>query len=613
MRFIYLANVRLPTEKAHGLQIMKTCEALADRGIEVVLCVPRRRNKLDADPHEFYGVKKNFKIRYFPVLDLMGAKPAKLAFAISQFTFGLSISWMRMNEDDVVYARDEYTLWPLSFYKKHLYFEAHDGRWNWMLKRALRHCEGIVAVTKGLVDFYVSKGISRDKQAVIPNGVDLARFEATVDRAATRAKFGLPLEKNIVLYTGHLYSWKGVDALAMASAFLPENSLVLFVGGTDHDVKSFREKFAGKTNIMIVGRKPFGDIPEYLAAADVLVIPNSGKSHVSELYTSPIKMFEYMATGHPIVASDMQSVREILNAKNAVLVPPDDMHALARGISSVLTNSTLASRIAAQARKDVEQYTWHKRAERIMQVFMRDEEIRDTKFYNDESTKYSLKRYPNRAFDYTHAFYLRRLDIVKRMLKDVLDFASHPSLLEVGCADGVVIRRVHDQFGTDFSSYRAIDISPNMIEAARTEHASAGIAFDVRNPAECFGDTQEGVILEVGVLNYTDLAHELSCASQTLKDGGYYIISIAGRGSLWDRRRRSDTGFKHFMTYKEYEAELENHFEILASSGVGLFIRGIWKVPVLARPIQVVAESFMNLFAKKLFHEKVYLLKKRRS
>ena len=106
-------------------------------------------------------------------------------------------------------------------------------------------------------------------------------------------------------------------------------------------------------------------VPKYLAASDVLVLPNSEKG-LSE-FTSPLKLFEYMAAKRPIVASDLPSLREILSESNAVMVRPDDPAALAEGIQKVLEDEELAKKLAGNAYIDVQQYSWDKRAMRILE------------------------------------------------------------------------------------------------------------------------------------------------------------------------------------------------------------------------------------------------------
>jgi len=107
-------------------------------------------------------------------------------------------------------------------------------------------------------------------------------------------------------------------------------------------------------------------MPYYLKSADVLILPNSGKKDVSRYWTSPMKMFEYMASQRPIVASDLSSIGEVLSENNSILVEPDNPQALAEGIKKVLDDKELSQRISQQAYIDVKKYTWDKRAQKIL-------------------------------------------------------------------------------------------------------------------------------------------------------------------------------------------------------------------------------------------------------
>jgi glycosyltransferase involved in cell wall biosynthesis len=178
----------------------------------------------------------------------------------------------------------------------------------------------------------------------------------------------LPPDRPLIVYTGHLFRWKGVYTLAEAAQYLPEAYFV-FVGGMEKDVMEFRAfvREMGLSNVRVVGYVPPAQVPLYLAAADALALPNSAEEDISRLYTSPLKLFEYMASGRPIVASDLPSLREVLTDRvNACLVPPDDPTALVRGIQEALGNPLLARQLADRARQDVAAYTWEQRAEKVM-------------------------------------------------------------------------------------------------------------------------------------------------------------------------------------------------------------------------------------------------------
>jgi len=365
MKLIYVANARIPTEKAHGIQIMKMCEAFAGHGVEVELLVPRRLNKIKKDPFEYYGVKKNFKIKKLPTLDLVWL--GKIGFWIQSFSFAkITALFCFFKKADVFYGRDEVSLWLLSFLKKNIVWESHRGQYSFLVRRILKRSRKAIVISKGLKDFYISKGVSGEKIIVAPDGVDLEKFNINISKEEAKKKVGLLQDKKTIMYVGHLYDWKGVENITRASEYLSEEHLIVLVGGTDIDLKKISKKHKGDSNIFVVGHRPYEEIPLYLKSADILVLPNKKRSDLSEKYTSPMKLFEYMASGVPIVASDLPSIREILSDQNAVLVEPDNPKALAKGIKRVLENEVLPQNLSKQALQDVKKYTWEKRAFNIL-------------------------------------------------------------------------------------------------------------------------------------------------------------------------------------------------------------------------------------------------------
>jgi glycosyltransferase involved in cell wall biosynthesis len=113
-------------------------------------------------------------------------------------------------------------------------------------------------------------------------------------------------------------------------------------------------------------------VADYLAAADVLLLPNSARSTLSARHTSPMKAFEYMAAGRAIVASDLPSIREIYEDEvDALLVPPDDPEAFSRAIRRLLEDESLGRRLGAAAREKARGCTWEARALGILEFARR--------------------------------------------------------------------------------------------------------------------------------------------------------------------------------------------------------------------------------------------------
>lgn len=381
-RIHYVANVRLPSERANAYQILLQCDALLARGAEVSILAPKRLNRFrlaDKEVSAYYGLRRPAPIERLFSLDAIDRVPPalqRLPFLIQSATFAFAVR-RRLAGDraEIVYSRDPWTVALLTRDRApafDLYYEVHDLPQNEARKRqlldALRRCRGVVAITEGLRQDVIAGGVPPDQVCVLPDGYDPARFSALPTRDEARAKLGLPLDRSLAVYTGHLFPWKGAHVLVEAAARSDRFDAVL-VGGREEDRRRIaqRVRTLGAKNVREVPPVPPADVPAYLAAADVLVLPNSGKERISARYTSPLKLFEYMAAGRPIVASDLPSIGEILtDQENAVLAAADDPQALCRAIEGVLADPVGAGSLAARAAKDALQYTWDARADAIL-------------------------------------------------------------------------------------------------------------------------------------------------------------------------------------------------------------------------------------------------------
>jgi len=396
MKMLYLAEARLPTEKAHGMQIVKTCEALARTGAEVTLVVPWRiqvEERLGStDAWTFYGADKNFEIRRLPCIDILWLEhylcvPLPFAYPLLYLSFSfIALFYAVLFGPKVIYSRVFLPIALLLPFKSllgmKLFFELHDYpsiSFARRLKSAvIKKIHGLVVITGNLRDRYKEQGIHDKHILVLPDGVEVEAFRLNTPRKALREELGIPEDGTIICYTGNLYSWKGVHTLARSSRHLPDDCHVLIVGGSyaDHNIKAFKVflEEEGLENVTVTGYVPFTEIPKYLAASDILVLPNSGKEDISRFYTSPLKLFEYMAASRPIVASDLPSLREVLNDDNAVLVAPDDPVALAGGIREILDDEERAIRATKAAFHDVQKFSWECRAKALLDFIERGEQ-----------------------------------------------------------------------------------------------------------------------------------------------------------------------------------------------------------------------------------------------
>lgn len=369
----YIANARIPTQRAHGLQIMKMCEAFVDNGADVELVLPERFNELSDDPFQYYNVQRNFTIKKLFTIDIAPHRePAHpLFYLLQSLSFAVMAYWYLLQKKDAyIYYRFDKTLLIMFslFRRRNITCEAHFLITGWQQKLLL-NSTNVVVVNRVAKEIYDQKTDFEEKVLTAPDGVSMRDFENMPDRVSARAQLHLPRDKKLVIYTGYFYQWKGIDTLVRAGKFLPRDVHIVMVGGSEIDTFPMRAlvQELELDNITFVKFKPYDEIRLYQKAADCLVVTGSAHHPESNLFTSPLKLFEYMASGNPVVASRTRAIEEILqNDRNACLVELDDPKLLADGIGKILSDQSLAVRLAQQAKQDVTQYDWDHRARHII-------------------------------------------------------------------------------------------------------------------------------------------------------------------------------------------------------------------------------------------------------
>ncbi len=382
MNIAYLANIRLPTEKAHGLQIMQMCEAFAQQpDVSLTLYAARRLNTPELrtvqDVWAHYGVTHSFDIRRVPCLDLIRWLPGRFGFAIQTLTYLVALGLtLHFHRADVYYSRDPLTLLMLSLFvpRRRLCYEAHQlskARWQ---RYCVHRVGTVVAITGTLAGRL--KALGAEAVMVEHDGFRAARFVNPLDRITARHTLNLPESTFIVGYVGRLHLMnmpKGIDILIEAIAQLqPDRIALCLVGGPDDQAAQLRAQWleCGLASELFIyaGAVAAGRVPLYMAAFDVCTLPTPWTEHFA-YYTSPLKLFEYMAAGRAILATNLPGTAEVVRDNySALLVKAGDPDAMAAGLRRLKADPDLRSRLAAQAQRDVTHYAWDRRAARIIQA-----------------------------------------------------------------------------------------------------------------------------------------------------------------------------------------------------------------------------------------------------
>jgi len=374
LRVIYVGSPELFSKGASAIHIMKMCQAMAGLGVETELIIPSNRGR--AELNEYYGVELTFRITEFPYF-----KNTSVRNIVHGILASLYIKFFRSGRYDLVLTRNiVFTYFATNFLGIPTIYDAHHPlvKGGATLFNSFKNSENLIRFStnsNGLSENYLAQGLPKEKLVVAHNGVELGRYTGSASQKDIRKQLVLPLDKKIVCYAGNIYEGRGIEELIEVAQRLSEISF-LIVGGLDEDVNRYKRiaESKGLKNFSLTGFVPHTEVSLYLQAADVLVMPYTtnmtikGGTRAGD-FTSPIKLFEYMAAARPIVATSISSVKEVLeDGVNSVLVEPDSADSLYEGIKKVLDDGGLSKKISKKARADIKKYTWEERVKKILVI-----------------------------------------------------------------------------------------------------------------------------------------------------------------------------------------------------------------------------------------------------
>ncbi len=241
----------------------------------------------------------------------------------------------------------------------------------------LKAAQLIVVVSQPLKDELVHRGIEPDKILVNPNGVDSDKYSPKLDGSVVRIKYHIA-DKTVIGFIGTFGQWHGAEVLAEAFGLLlkeypayRESVRLLMIGDgmTMPQVKEKLANYAVNDACILAGRIPQEEGPAHLAACDILASPHVPNADGTPFFGSPTKLFEYMAMGKGIVASDLDQIGEILkHEQNAWMVKPGDADSLMHGLKMLIDHPELRQRLGKAAREEVvAKYTWKEHTRKIIE------------------------------------------------------------------------------------------------------------------------------------------------------------------------------------------------------------------------------------------------------
>ena len=368
MRIALVAPGSIPAPTANSIQTMKMAQAFTALGHELRLYAP------GADPQvawetlaKQYGLRHEFSIKWLPRRRFLRGYDYGRATVLDAKAWGA----------DLVYTRNPQAAAFGAQRRLPTILEMHDlphGRGGPRLLDVFADGPGarkLIAITQALADALRERYRLPDTLniQVAPDGVDLERYTGLPAPAAARQQLSLP-DTFTAGYTGSLYAGRGIELLLDLAARLPQTHL-LIVGGRDAHLPRLRQQASALNNLTLTGFVPNADLPLYQAASDVLLAPYQQQVSASSggniaAFLSPMKLFEYLASGRPILASQLPVLREVLNEESAILLPGEDAAAWAAALHALAADPAQRERLSSTARQSAQAYSWQARAVAIL-------------------------------------------------------------------------------------------------------------------------------------------------------------------------------------------------------------------------------------------------------
>jgi glycosyltransferase involved in cell wall biosynthesis len=375
MKIAVSSTSKIPSETANSIQVLMVCQGLIQNGHEIRLWVPELHVKSFESLRKSYGLTcKSFKIHTIPSFKWLN----RWEFSI------LSISRAFFWNADLVYTWTIQIALLAAIAGETTVFEVHDipsGKLGTRCFRSYIRSD----TSKRLV--FISHELKNQVQAKFPdlknedcviasNGVELEDYQNLPDSLEAKKQLGYP-ETTIVSCSGHLYAGRGTDLFLELAKRFPQINFYWF-GGNPEQVEFYRSEARNRSleNVVFTGFIPKSELPLAQAASDILIMPYGKKiagssGGDSAAICSPMKLFEYLAAGKPILSSDLPVIHEILNSNNALFCEPDNPDSWAEGLTKLLNDPNLRESLSAAALKESQKYSWQKRAESIISFMSR--------------------------------------------------------------------------------------------------------------------------------------------------------------------------------------------------------------------------------------------------
>jgi glycosyltransferase involved in cell wall biosynthesis len=193
----------------------------------------------------------------------------------------------------------------------------------------------VISINEALREYSEGLGADPSKTLVIRAGVDFERF-ASADGSEVRKRYGFTDQDTVMFFMGWLYDFSGLDEVAMEMARSKNKNLKMLVLGKGElwdRLTQIREKEGLGDRLILEGWKPYSEVPEYLAAADICLLPAKNIRIMQNIV--PIKMYEYLAAGKVVFSTDMPGIRKEFQEGNGVIYINESKDSVSRAVDLI--------------------------------------------------------------------------------------------------------------------------------------------------------------------------------------------------------------------------------------------------------------------------------------
>jgi len=378
MRILYIHAYALDNGMANGVQVLSMCKEFS-KDHDVYLLSPQSE-KNENEIKVF--LEKNFD---FPItINLLFfnkvVKNRRLSQLITYFSLN---SFIEKIKPDFCFVRNSSYLRACINSKTPTFYEAHNNilhprfkLFDLFLRKMLifssksSYLIKFISISDSLKDYWVSQDVPKTKTLALHSGFNTSEYENHLSKSEARILTSLPIDAKIAIYTGSLSEDRKIENILFL-ANQNKDVLFLVIGGSDKQINYYKGLSDDQniTNIKFLGYVNHANIPNYLFSADILLALWSSKVPTIN-YCSPLKLFEYMASGKLILAHGFPTIKEVLiDGVNGYVVNPDDLNDLNNKFRKAIIDKSINS-ISIQARKDAfAKYSWSIRVNNIIQEF----------------------------------------------------------------------------------------------------------------------------------------------------------------------------------------------------------------------------------------------------